>query len=232
MSTSMEQTNKAGASTPLTEAAADISRSQIEPMGEPVARTLKHRRTFCYEVFERDDGLWDIEAQMQDRKTYEFTLASSLRAPAEPLHSMILRVTVDTTLTIVDVQAQTLGAPYLKQCQTITPDYRKMIGLNILKGFRPAIGELFEGGAGCRHLTELANSLPTVVIQGVAVELNTRHRRAVGDAQAGRPFQINKCHALAEGAEAVKLYYPNWYQKPSLVDPEITPETADPDAAE
>lgn len=64
MSTSMEQTNKAGASTPLTEAAADISRSQIEPMGEPVARTLKHRRTFCYEVFERDDGLWDIEAQM------------------------------------------------------------------------------------------------------------------------------------------------------------------------
>lgn len=222
MSASTEQSaqpNSTERSTPLTQAAADISRSQIEAMGDPVARTLKHRRTFCYEVFEREDGLWDIEAQMQDRKSYPFTLASSLRAPAEPLHSMILRITVDNTFTIVDVQAQTLGAPYLAQCQTIAPDYRKMIGLNVINGFRSAIRELFDGVAGCTHLTELANSLPTVVIQGVAVELNVRHRKAVGDEQAGRPFQINKCHALAEGAEAVKLYYPRWYQKADTDQP-------------
>lgn len=217
--TSAEPVNM-GNSTPLTQAAADISRSQIEAMGEPVARTLKHRRSFCYEVFERDDGLWDIEAQMQDRKTYPFILASSLRAPAEPLHNMILRITVDNGLNIVAVQAQTLGAPYLAQCQTITPDYQKMVGLNILHGFRSAIRELFDGVAGCTHLTELANSLPTVVIQGVGVELNIRHRQAVGDEKAGRPFQINKCHALADGAEAVKLYYPKWYQKPDSASSE------------
>ena len=203
-----------GDSTPLTQAAADITRSQIETMGEPVARTLKHRRSFCYEVFEREDGLWDVEAQMQDRKSYPFTLASSLRAPAEPLHNMILRVTVDNAFNIVAVQAKTLGAPYLAQCQTIAPDYQKMVGLNIVNGFRPAIRELFEGVEGCTHLTELANSLPTVVMQGVAVELNVRHRNAVGEEKAGRPFQIDKCHALAEGAEAVKLYYPKWYKQP------------------
>ena len=89
-----------------------------------------------------------------------------------------------------------------------------MVGLNIVNGFRPAIRELFEGVEGCTHLTELANSLPTVVIQGVAVELNVRHRNAVGEEKAGRPFQIDKCHALAEGAEAVKLYYPKWYKQP------------------
>ena len=198
--------------TPLTRAAADISRSQIESIDEPVARTLKHRRSFCYEVFEREDGLWDIEAQMQDRKTYPFTLASSLRAAAEPLHSMVMRVTINNQFNIVDVKVKTLAAPYLKQCQTITPDYRKMIGLNIVKGFRPAIRELFSGVEGCTHLTELANSLPTVAIQGVGVELNVRHRNAVGDENAGRPFQINQCHALAEDAEAVKLYYPRWYK--------------------
>ena len=202
-----------GDSTPLTQAAADMSRTQIEAMGTPVARTLKHRRSFCYEVFEREDGLWDIEAQMQDRKTYPFILASALRPAGEPLHNMILRVTVDNGLNIVAVQAQTLSAPYLAQCQTITPDYQKMVGLNILRGFRAAIRDLYDGVAGCTHLTELANSLPTVVIQGVGVELNIRHRQAVGDEQAGRPFQINKCHALAEGAEAVHLYYPKWYQK-------------------
>ena len=97
---------------------------------------------------------------------------------------MILRVTVDNAFNIVAVQAKTLGAPYLAQCQTIAPDYQKMVGLNIVNGFRPAIRELFEGVEGCTHLTELANSLPTVVIQGVAVELNVRHRNAVGEEKA------------------------------------------------
>ena len=53
-----------------------------------------------------------------------------------------------------------------------------------------------------------------MAIQGGGVELAVRHRHAVGDEQAGRPFQINQCHALAEGAEAVKLYYPSWYKRP------------------
>ena len=66
--------------TALTRAAEDVTQTQIEAMSTPaVARTLKHRRTFCYEVYERADGLWDIEAQMQDRKTYPFTLASCER---------------------------------------------------------------------------------------------------------------------------------------------------------
>lgn len=201
--------------TALTRAAEDVSQTQIEAMTTPpVERTLKHRRTFCYEVYERADGLWDIEAQMQDRKTYPFTLASCERETAEALHSMILRVTVDNSLDIVDVHCDTMAAPYLEQCQQITPDYKKMMGLNIMRGFRTAMRERFSGIHGCTHITELANSLPTVVIQGVGVELSVRHRKAVGDEQAGRPFQINQCHALAEGAEAVKLYYPRWYKRP------------------
>ena len=201
--------------TPLTCAAADITQSQIESMNVmPVARTLKHRRTFCYEVYEREDGLWDIEAQMQDRKTYPFTLASQLRETAQALHNMILRVTVNDHLEIVAVAANTLAAPYLDQCSQITPDYQKMLGLNIMRGFRAAMRERFSDVEGCTHLTELANSLPTVVIQGVGVELAVRHRKSVGDEQAGRPFQINQCHALADTGEAVRLYYPRWY-KPS-----------------
>ena len=203
-------------STALTRAAQEMNDTQIEPMDSRAVagRTLKHRRTFCYEVYEREDGLWDIEAQMQDRKTYPFNIASQMREAGEPLHSMVLRVTVDNLLNIVDVYCQTLAAPYLAQCAQITPDYKKMIGLNIMHGFRKAMSERFSGTDGCTHITELTNSLPTVVIQGVGVELSIRHRKMVGEASAGRPFQIAQCHALAEDAEAVKLYYPQWY-KPS-----------------
>lgn len=192
--------------------------SQIEsivsqnPTTEAVARTLLHRRTFCYEVYERSDGLWDIDAQMQDRKSYPFTLASKLRAPAEPIHNMHLRITVNSELDIVAVTANTAAAPYLTQCVQINPAYQQMIGLNVLKGFRGALRERFAGTAGCTHLTELANTLPTVVIQGVGVELAVRRRQSLGDEQAGRPFQINQCHALNETGEAVQRYYPRWYR--------------------
>lgn len=205
----------------LTAAAQDMTQSQIEALpafgtaSEVVsdrARTLKHRRNYCYEVYERADGLWDIEAQMQDRKTYDFTLADALHSAGEPLHSMVMRITVDDTLTIVAVAACTLAAPYLAQCATITPDYQKMVGLNLMQGFRHAMRERFGGEHGCTHITELCNSLPTVAIQGVGVELAARRRNAVGEAQAERPFQLNQCHALQESAEAVRLYYPRWYR--------------------
>jgi Protein of unknown function (DUF2889) len=203
--------------TALTRAAADMQTSQIETQIDPsaalkVQRTLLHRRTFCFEVYERDDGLWDIDAQMQDRKSYPFTLASHLRPAAEPIHSMVLRITVNSELEIVAVHAHTAAAPYLTQCQHINPDYQKMLGLNVKHGFRAAIRERFAGTAGCTHLTELANTLPTVVIQGVGVELAVRKRQAQGDEHTGRPFQINQCHALSEAGEAVQRYYPRWYR--------------------
>ena len=202
---------------PLTRAAQDMTQTQIEPMDAPpvAGRTLKHRRSFCYEVYEREDGLWDVEAQMQDRKAYPFTIASGLLDTAEPLHSMILRVTVDGLFNIVDVRVNTVAAPYLVQCQTIIPDYSKMIGLNLVRGFRQAMRERFAGTAGCTHITELASSLPTVAIQGMGVELAARYRDSVGEHNAGRPLQLDRCHALTEGAEAVRLYYPRWYKAPN-----------------
>ena len=94
----------------------------------------------------------------------------------------------------------------------VLPDYQKMIGLNLARGFRTATRELFSGVDGCVHMTELFNSLPTVAIQGVGVEISVRRRNALGDAQVGRPFQINQCHALAEDSQAVQQYYPLWYR--------------------
>ena len=128
--------------------------SRIVGLDSAVSRELKHRRSFCFEVYEREDGLWDVDAQMQDHKTYPIELANEERAVGEPMHDMVMRVTFDTSLTIVDVRAKTIAAPYLPQCKQINPDYRNMIGLNVLKGFRAAMQARFADVAGCTHLTE------------------------------------------------------------------------------
>ena len=190
-----------------------IFEPRIQGLDEHVPRKIMHRRTFCFEVFEREDGLWDVDAQMQDHKMQDITLADELRPVGTPLHDMVMRVTFDNTLTVVAVEDKTLSAPYMLQCKTINPAYGKMVGLNVLKGFRAAMKERFADTAGCTHLTELANIMPTVVVQGIGTELARRARMLEKDegTPSKKPFQLDKCHALSSDSEVARLYYPKWY---------------------
>lgn len=188
--------------------------TQINGLDDSRPRQLMHRRTFTYEVYEREDGLWDIDAQMQDHKARDITVANQQRTVGNALHHMVLRLTLDNTLTIVAVESKTIAAPYNELCKVINPAYEKMIGLNVLKGFRAGLKERFADTAGCTHITELANTMPTVAVQGIGVELAVRARKSVeasGEDAGVKPFQLDKCHALATHAPAVALYYPKWY---------------------
>ena len=81
--------------------------------------------------------------------------------------------------------------PYPGQCDDHGDAYAALVGLNLLKGFRQAVKERLGGVAGCTHLTELTQVLPTAVIQAFAGEvLDTR------EDSEHRPFQIDRCHAL------------------------------------
>ncbi len=97
--------------------------------------------------------------------------------------------------------------PYLGKCDTIGPAYRKLIGLNLVRGFRRTVGEMFADVRGCTHMTELLLSLPTAAIQTFAT-----FRRDNEDSPE-KPFQLDRCHALESSAEAVRRYYPKWYRR-------------------
>ncbi|MGL4768213.1 MAG: DUF2889 domain-containing protein [Formosimonas sp.] len=186
--------------------AANIQQSRITGLPPVHERVLRHRRTFCYEVYERDDGLWDVDAQMLDHKAHSFTVGGASRELGQPLHNMVLRLTLNPSFTIVAVHVQTLSAPYMQQCPAIEPAYQQLLGLNVVKGFRPAVKNLFAGTQGCTHITELANTLPTVVIQGMGTELANRHPQP-----DKKPFQLDHCHALVTDGEVARQYYPQWY---------------------
>jgi hypothetical protein len=44
----------------------------------PVQRTLMHTRQVVVQVFERSDGLFDVEASLQDTKTFDMPLATGV----------------------------------------------------------------------------------------------------------------------------------------------------------
>ncbi len=178
------------------------------PMPETTSRQPLHTRSIRVQAYERDDGLMDLEAELIDFKGYDFHRTDGVTVKAgDHVHDMILRITIDDTYTIVDAQANYVSAPYGTGCSAITPDYRDLVGMNLLKNFRRQVKERFLRTAGCTHMTELSQVLPTT-----AVQANSGRRRKQQSQNAEiRPFQLDGCHALRTDGPMVLKYYPRWY---------------------
>ncbi|NEX60690.1 DUF2889 domain-containing protein [Noviherbaspirillum galbum] len=186
------------------------------PLPTPTSRrALKHTRAIQIEAYARDDGLWDIDAHITDIKTRDSKLASGIRPAGHPMHDLWLRITIDRELNIVAAGAVSDAVPYPGYCDTIGPDYAKLVGLNLYKGFRDGVKQRLAGTQGCTHLTELAMVLPTAAIQAFAGEVIDTRDGASGGAQATKPFQLDRCHALRTDGEAVAKYYPRWAIQPA-----------------
>lgn len=199
------------------------------PPSDP-SRVLKHRRAIDVQAYARADGLWEVEARVNDVKTREVPCADGPRPAGAPIHDLLLRLVVDTQLNILASGAESLAVPYPGHCNEHGDRYAQLTGLNLMRGFKQAVRERLGGAQGCTHLTELADVLPTAVIQAFAGDvIDTRG----SDGQA--PFQLDRCHALVRHGEAVKLHYPRWFRQPrannltqnrspvSLADPSTQP---------
>ncbi|HSW19790.1 MAG TPA: DUF2889 domain-containing protein, partial [Ramlibacter sp.] len=67
------------------------------PLPDPTSRREIHHRSIEMRAFVRDDGLYDVEARLVDRKPFPFQRLSSPDAvPAgQALHDLWIRMTVD-----------------------------------------------------------------------------------------------------------------------------------------
>jgi Protein of unknown function (DUF2889) len=189
-------------------------------------RQLKHRRSIDVTVYGRADGRWEVEARLSDTKTRDVTMVDGLRPAGTPIHDLLLRLVVDRQLTIVEAGSESLWVPYRAACGEHGDAYARLAGLNLLKGFRAAVRERLGGVLGCTHLTELAQVLPTAVIQGLVGEV-IDSKGTSGE----KPFQIDRCHALRAEGEMVRLHYPRWHRLPGAEKSAQNPPAAAPPGA-
>ena len=91
-------------------------------------------------------------------------------------------------------------------CDTIAVDYSKLVGTNLLHGFRRTLADAMGGVKGCTHMSELVGGLPTAAVQLLA---SLKRREDEGHR---KPFQLDRCHALDTHGEVVRRYYPKWYR--------------------
>ncbi|MFT3802225.1 MAG: DUF2889 domain-containing protein [Burkholderiaceae bacterium] len=179
----------------------------LPPASSP--RKLLHTRSIDVQAYQRDDGLVDLEAHLTDIKPVDTPLAAGSRSAGQPIHDLWLRLTIDDRYQVIAVQARSAAVPYTGYCDTIAPAYEALIGTNLLKGFRSEVKARVGNTLGCTHLSELSAIVPTVAVQAMA------GGRSPSEDSDVRPFQIDRCHALAADGPGVLRYYPKWYRKKS-----------------
>jgi hypothetical protein len=177
------------------------------PLPPPQSRQLVHTRKIECRGYHREDGLWDIEGSLVDTRTGEIsTFGRGRIAPGEPLHEMWLRMTVDSELTVIAIDARTVHAPY-PACPQFPDRFGKLVGQRIEPGWTAKVRMLLGGRWGCTHLVELLGPLATTAVQTVYAWR--------GQVDSVDPFSvappaefINTCHALAQDGEAVRRLWP------------------------
>jgi Protein of unknown function (DUF2889) len=176
-----------------------------------VGREKKHTRAITIHAFARADNLWDFEAELSDIKTRDSHLGGAVRVAGDPVHRMMIRVTIDTRFNIVAVEAASLRVPYSGYCEKITEAYQGLIGLNLMDGFKKNAKDRLGGVMGCTHMTELAGVLPTAAVQAFAGEGLIDHQQDKQRSEDQVPFFIDRCHAMVRSGPAVQKFHPKWY---------------------
>jgi len=182
---------------------------------KPAPRRHLHTRTIKCEGYERDDGLYDIEASIIDQKTYDVDEPyRGHRAAGMHVHDMQLRLTLDRTMTVRDIEVTTNHAPY-GPCPSVAPAYKGLIGAKVGGGWRKAVAEAVGRTKGCTHITELLMPAATVAFQTIGSwpKAGAVATEEHPDQSAKKPYFIDGCRAWASDGEVVKRLFPLHYRK-------------------
>ena len=197
-------------------------------LSDPVERELLHLRDVVLRGFRRADGLFEVEAQLTDTKTYGFgNTDRGWIEPGTPLHGMRARMTVDETGLIVAFEAATEHGPYAI-CPAAAENFGQLAGLRIGPGFLRAAAGRVGGVQGCTHLRELLQPMATVAFQTLAVTRakaapapNERHpskqppseqppgEQDAGGRPAAKPALLDTCLAYASGGAVARRTWPH-----------------------
>ncbi len=105
-------------------------------------RTHSHTREVVYRGFQREDRLWDIEAEMRDTKTHAMDIpGEGIWQPGEPIHNLRIRVTIDDGFVVHEIAVAMDDVPH-PECPMAETPMQRMIGCTM----GPGLGCQWIGG--------------------------------------------------------------------------------------
>lgn len=175
------------------------------PLSPPAPRIHLHDRRVVYRGYRREDGLWDIEAELRDTKTTPFDIPGEGRwEPGEPLHGMAIRLTVDRHTVVQAIEVAMDHVPH-GPCPQAAAPMQRMVGCRLSRGWRRSIEQHLGGIQGCAHLRELLFNMATAAFQTMVQDI------VPADPEQPPPH-LGKCLAWDFDGPVVQRQYPRFYR--------------------
>ena len=177
-----------------------------------------HNRDIVMEAFHREDGLWDIEGRITDRKAYAYS--SATRGDVEPgdkVHDMFIRMTLDDHFIVQEMEVSMDKTPF-SMCVDIEPNFQELIGLQVGPGWMKRVREKVGGKHGCTHVVEMFGPLATVAFQSIPsyrriLNADKPAKPVDPNKKPRKPFNIGGCYSWAYDSPIVKELMPEWYRE-------------------
>ncbi|WP_293853699.1 DUF2889 domain-containing protein [uncultured Alsobacter sp.] len=176
-------------------------------MTSPVARRPIHKRAVTFDVYEREDGLIDVECTVQDSKPFAYPDRDrGVIPPGGFIHDIACTLTADGEGLVNAVAVTMRDRPY-DMCEGSTAAAQGLVGRSLTRGWRKALAEILGGTCGCTHLREMLGSAPTAFIQATtALRQMQRIARGEGQYEGEKPYWIGGCHTWAEGTPVTERF--------------------------
>ena len=182
------------------------------PLSNSADRREIHHRVIDMRAFARDDGLFDVEARLVDRKPFAFLrIAKPEPTPAGlPLHDLSIRLTVDRDYVVRGLEAASDVTPF-DLCREAERTLLVLVGERITSGWTSKVKSALRGAASCTHLMEMLIPMATTAFQGIR-GLAKEGKTSIDTSTT--PVNLDSCYAYARNREVVKLYWPQHYHPP------------------
>jgi hypothetical protein len=172
----------------------------------PAPREAVHTRSIVCRSFRRDDGLLDIDARFVDTRPFGYD--SEFRGhcpPGSALHNMQLRLTLDRERRIHALVSAMPGTPY-SGCAEVNPNFQRLLGLSVGRGFRKALRDTLGGIEGCTHMLVLLEAMAAAAVQAFAS--NAHAPRRAGQAEPVRIWRldalVDTCYSYRSGGPVMQ----------------------------
>ncbi len=180
------------------------------PFTAQAPRRHMHARTVQCDGYHREDGLWDIEASVVDRKPFRYTEpVRGRREPGSDVHHMAIRLTLDDAFVVRAIEVLMPSTPY-PNCIEALPNFQGLVGKRIDRTWRATVREIVGSERGCTHARELLFPMATTAFQTITGwrEGGTDQQLIQAGGAASKPAFVGDCKGWATDGPVVAHFFP------------------------
>ena len=175
----------------------------------PEGGELIHTRFYEARTYKMSDDLFLLRGVVYDEKPAGLYLSGD----PDPLwvHHMVVDLEISFPMFVIQKVSVTFHERPHTHCTDIEPDYQKLVGLSIARGFNKQVKDLFGGPRGCTHIGALLAAMAPVAIQSgwsmrVGNALGTQESDSASTAEQRKrsyAMNLNTCHMWDENGQMV-----------------------------